>query len=92
MTLTVTFDGPWRTLPWASYYWGEGKDKALALGIGPLHVYITGFSPVAEGNTWRLIAYNLLNNDEHRINQLNKIATSDNLDEEFIAKEVRAIK
>lgn len=82
MTLTVMFNAPWNWLPFLNICWDE--TKCLAMGWGPLQIYLTNYSPIAVNNTWYQVIYCLLDKDEEKairlINTVNNNYDSANLD------------
>ena len=92
MTLTVMFKAPWQWKPFLTYCWEESV-KCLAMGWGPLQIYLTNFSPISVNNTWQETIYYLLDKDDEKMSQIFNIVTDEeNLSSEKLEQRIAELK
>ena len=72
MTLTIMFSAPWQWVPFLNICWED--TKVLAMGWGPLQIYLTNYSPIASNNSLHETIYYLLDKDEEKTCQVLNIA------------------
>ena len=96
MTITVELTAKFHILPWVDFLWNNeelgNQDKVLAFGWGPMHIYVSNFSPISGGNRWRTMCSVFVEHNEEAMRTMDTISTMDGVTTEDVARMADQIK
>lgn len=97
MTITIELTAKFHILPWIDFLWNNddesgNNDKVLAFGWGPMHFYLTNFSPINGGNRWRTMCSVFVDHNEKAMKTMDTISTMDGVTTEDVARMADQIK
>ena len=97
MTVTIELTAKFHILPWIDFLWNNddesgNNDKVLAFGWGPMHFYLTNFSPISGGNRWRTMCSVFVDHNEKAMKTMDTISTMDGVTTEDVARMADQIK